>query len=197
MWTTSSGKTCAYQVSAPRPVIRKPVGERRRAPLAVDREQHASESGIASAKSSMPVETNQLWIIGHMNRLATSMRLRLPVSASTNRGNTKAFAPSTSSAKRRAASVEAGDLPDDDEPHEERGVRLEEPVEDELRVALRVLDDHHRREVVREVLVRRDVGERERPRAEHEQHARGDEGELAVGEPVEAASRPRRGMFRS
>jgi hypothetical protein len=71
-------------------------------------------------------------------------------------------------------------LADEEQPGEEGGVRLEEAVEDELRVVLGVLQDRDRRQVVRQILQRRRVGQRERPGAEHEEQGARAHGGLRV-----------------
>lgn len=71
------------------------------------------------------------------------------------------------------------------EKREERRVGLEEAVRDELGVPLRMLYDRERREVVRQVLERRHLGEGDRPSGQDEQHRAGGPGEASVAHALE------------
>ena len=77
---------------------------------------------------------------------------------------------------------------DDVEPGEERGLRLEEAVEGELRIAFRVGDDRHRGQMVGQVLQGRHVDERQRPRTEGQQRQADPDCQLSVRE------RPAKGL---
>jgi hypothetical protein len=79
---------------------------------------------------------------------------------------------------------------DQQEPGKERGVGLEVPVEDELRIAIEVPDDRDRRQVVRQVLEGGHVHDREGPGGHDEQDGAEQQGELLVGGASEDRREP-------
>ncbi len=81
--------------------------------------------------------------------------------------------------------VQADETADEEKPREEHRVGLEEPIEDELGVALRMEEHRGGREVVGQILQGRNVGQHEWPGAHDEEDGADEKRDLPVGCPRE------------
>ena len=102
MCTTSSGKTCACQMRTPSTASPAPRATEGACLCAFSPTRRSVASGTASAKSSMPIDTNQLCTIGQAKKTDTTIRRR-PANDSTKRGYARAPSASTTTTKSFAA----------------------------------------------------------------------------------------------
>ena len=191
-WTTRSAKTCAYQVTRRGTRARgrsAHVGAARRCSSSItttERERDA-EREVEHAHRHEPVVDHRPDEEARRRRAARGSERAAGRSAG-GRARSPRGRSGRSCAPRPSTPTS---LPDEVEPREERRVRLEEAVEDELGVLRRVADDGVGRQVVRKILERRELDERDRPGGEDEQNGADRERELGVRQAREPATQPR------